>query len=211
MPAMQSSPGACEGLDSNTQSINILSGRKDDGYGGVNAKLPLDLLPMRALQEVAKVLAFGAAKYEANNWQKVKPRRRYFAAALRHLWARALGEKIDAESKLPHLAHAACDVLFLLSIEVGLDDPDAFEESSAPKHPDTNCPICEHDMCLCRPFKEGDLVRVTVTGDHRLGKEGVVEKVDGHPTRQQLRLKFDDEKIVSWFLPNEVTLIKAAP
>jgi hypothetical protein len=90
-------------------------------------KPPVGLLPVRALLEVAKVLAYGAAKYEPNNWQNVKPRRRYYEALIRHVWARALGEKLDPESGLPHMAHAACDALFLLSLEVGLDDPKAFE------------------------------------------------------------------------------------
>jgi hypothetical protein len=97
-------------------------GVKHDGQ-----KNRLDLLPFRALEEVAKVLTFGAEKYADNNWQKVRPRRRYFGAALRHLWARALGEQTDTDSGLPHLAHAACDILFLLSFDVGLDPADTFE------------------------------------------------------------------------------------
>ncbi len=90
-------------------------------------KVRVDLLPVRALHEVAKVLTFGAKKYGANNWQNVKPLRRYFRAAIGHLWARALGEYLDPESGLPHLAHAACCVLFLLSAEVGHDPIEAFE------------------------------------------------------------------------------------
>lgn len=96
--------------------------KQDDG------KLPLDLLPMRALQEVAKVLAFGVKKYDRNSWQGVKPRRRYFAAMMRHLFDRALGKKIDEESGLPTMAHAVCDGLFLLAFDVGLDPIDAFDE-----------------------------------------------------------------------------------
>lgn len=98
-------------------------GRKDD-----TGKLPLDLLPFGALEEVAKVLAFGASKYGPNNWQNVKPKRRYLAAALRHLSAVIRGQEIDPESGLPHLAHAAACVLFLLSSRVGHDPPDVFSE-----------------------------------------------------------------------------------
>ena len=91
-------------------------------------KLRVDLLPVRALLAVAAVMTFGAAKYGANNWQNVVPKRRYYAAALRHLWARALGQREDPESGLPHLAHAACCVLFMLSGEVGHDPVDGFDE-----------------------------------------------------------------------------------
>lgn len=78
-------------------------------------KLRLDLLPWDALEPVARVLQFGAKKYDDDNWRKVPDqRRRYFAAALRHLSAWKRGEKIDPESGLPHLAHAACCVLFLI-------------------------------------------------------------------------------------------------
>ena len=97
-------------------------GRKDD-----DGKVRVDLLPAGALGAVARVLTFGANKYGDNNWQNVMPRSRYYGAALRHLFARARGEVLDRESGLPHLAHAACCVLFLLSYEVGHDDTDAFE------------------------------------------------------------------------------------
>jgi hypothetical protein len=110
-----------------------------------NGKIRVDLLPVRALLEVGKVVTFGAAKYEENNWQNVRPCRRYYAAALRHLWARALGERIDPESGLPHLAHAACCVLFLLSGEVGHDPIDGFDERLTE---DDYCPECDHDFCI---------------------------------------------------------------
>lgn len=93
-----------------------------------NAKTRVDLLPIRALLAVAEVMTFGAKKYGANNWQNVRPVSRYFGAALRHLFARALGERLDPETGLPHLAHASCCVLFMLSGELGHDPVDAFED-----------------------------------------------------------------------------------
>jgi hypothetical protein len=83
-------------------------------------KLRLDLLPWRAVEGVAEVLTFGAAKYAPRSWVTVPDAyRRYFAAALRHLLARAKGERNDPESGLPHLAHAACNVLFLCELDDG--------------------------------------------------------------------------------------------
>lgn len=79
----------------------------------------MDLLPFEALEEVAKVLTYGAAKYTDNGWQKVEnAERRYLAALLRHLAARERGEKFDAESGLLHAAHMAADALFILWFEI---------------------------------------------------------------------------------------------
>lgn len=85
----------------------------------------LDLLPFHALEEVGKVLGWGLTKYPEHNWLNCPSRMRYLAAALRHLFAWARGEDRDSESNLPHLAHAACCVLFLLTLELegrGADD-----------------------------------------------------------------------------------------
>jgi len=83
--------------------------KRDDG------KPRWDLLPWPEVGQVVGVLTFGAAKYADDNWQKVPDaRRRYFAAAMRHLTAWWEGERIDPESGRHHLAHATCCVLFLL-------------------------------------------------------------------------------------------------
>lgn len=90
----------------------------DEGRKNDDDKLRLDLLPFAAVNHVALVLTYGAEKYAPYNWRKVEGWRwRYFAAALRHLTAWWLGEKNDPESGLPHLAHAACCVLFLLELD----------------------------------------------------------------------------------------------
>lgn len=77
-----------------------------------------DLLPYEDLQQIVKVLTFGATKYGDWNWQKVENgRSRYFAAAMRHLTKWWGGEKTDPESKIPHLAHVAVNILFLSYLE----------------------------------------------------------------------------------------------
>lgn len=77
-------------------------------------KLQFRLLPPFALEEVAKVLTFGAKKYAPENWRKVAdPHNRYMDAALRHLNAHLRGEIFDTESRLPHIAHAICCLLFI--------------------------------------------------------------------------------------------------
>ena len=85
-------------------------GKKFD-YG----KPRYDLVPMDALEEVAKILTHGAQKYEDDNWQKVKPfDKRYRSALWRHDKLRTCGELIDKESGLLHSAHMATNALFLV-------------------------------------------------------------------------------------------------
>lgn len=77
-------------------------------------KPPLSLIDRHAIEEIAKVLAFGAKKYEAHNWRKGIAYSRLLDAAIRHLYAFADGENLDPESGLPHVAHAGCCIVFLL-------------------------------------------------------------------------------------------------
>lgn len=84
------------------------------------------LLPSKPLLEVAKVLDFGAKKYDSHNWRKGINYSRVFSAAQRHLLAWNEGEDLDKETNISHLAHAACNILFLLeytlSGKVDFDD-----------------------------------------------------------------------------------------
>ena len=82
------------------------------------AKPDYTLVPWRSVEEIVKVLDFGAKKYARDNWKLVdNGAQRYLAAAFRHLAAHNMGEVNDQESGLSHLAHAGCCVLFLLSLE----------------------------------------------------------------------------------------------
>jgi hypothetical protein len=77
-------------------------------------KPPVEQLPFIALEQVARVLEFGAAKYGVNNWKQGMPWSKLLGSALRHLFTWAVGDTYDTESGLNHLAHAATDILFLL-------------------------------------------------------------------------------------------------
>lgn len=93
--------------------------KHDDG------KTPLALLPPVAIEEMGRVLGYGAKKYSAGNWRNVGEdwRMRYMSAALRHLFAYLRGEMVDAESGLPHLSHALCNLAFLVELSSGRDRP----------------------------------------------------------------------------------------
>ncbi len=78
-------------------------------------KLRWSLLPSGTIAQVIHVLEYGAKKYSVGNWVGVPDgNTRYYDAAMRHLDAWRGGEINDPESGLPHLAHAACCLLFLL-------------------------------------------------------------------------------------------------
>lgn len=79
-------------------------------------KLRYELLPVLAVEEVVKVLTFGAKKYKPNNWRRVDDLDRYMGAALRHIAAHQKGEIYDPETKCAHLGHAATNLLFLTEL-----------------------------------------------------------------------------------------------
>jgi hypothetical protein len=101
-----------------------------------SGKLPLELLPLDALSAVAEVLRFGASKYAARNWESGIAYGRVFGALLRHLFAWWRGEELDSETGLSHLAHAGCEVLFLLAFvlrgRADLDDRPPLESRPTP-------------------------------------------------------------------------------
>lgn len=84
----------------------------------------MDLLDSYAIEQLAKVLTFGAKKYAAHNWRKGISKSRLIAAALRHIFAYLGGTDTDEETGLSHIAHAMCCCMFLLGLEhrVDLDD-----------------------------------------------------------------------------------------
>ncbi len=107
-------------------------GRKYD-----SEKPKLHLLPPKAITEVGKVLTFGAAKYDPENWKKVPDlQNRYTSAALRHIFAHMEGEELDPETDLSHLAHAMCCLLFKLEIELEQKNKkEGSRETNAGKYP----------------------------------------------------------------------------
>ncbi len=90
-------------------------------------KVRLDLLPPIALQEIGRVLTFGAQKYGANNWRKGINYTRLIAALMRHMNAYNAGEDIDSESGMSHLAHAGCCIMFLIGLQDRKDLDDRYK------------------------------------------------------------------------------------
>jgi len=75
-------------------------------------------IPWREVEEAAKVMNYGAVKYQENpdspNWPRVENGyHRYFDALMRHLTAERRGEYYDPESGLPHMSHVIFNALAL--------------------------------------------------------------------------------------------------
>lgn len=72
-----------------------------------------DLLPPRALLEIAEQFGHGASKYADRNWERGYEWSKSYAALMRHLLAWWAGEDLDEEGR-PHLAAAGFHVLALI-------------------------------------------------------------------------------------------------
>lgn len=66
-----------------------------------------DLIPVQALEELARVYGMGAEKYDDHNWRKGYNWSLSYAALSRHLNAFWRGEDVDPESGLAHMAQVA--------------------------------------------------------------------------------------------------------
>ena len=90
-------------------------GAKLDG-GKIRAGLVLGGFS-RALEHVAAVGTYGAAKYSDNGWRAVPAgEQRYTDALWRHLLQEAQGLECDPESHLLHAAHVAWNALARLEL-----------------------------------------------------------------------------------------------
>lgn len=96
--------------------INPYEYRKDQG------KLPIAEITNQfphALEELAKVIAFGERKYKRHSWVKVPDFiNRAENSAQRHGIARAKGINIDPESECLHLAHQVWNYLAMLEYQL---------------------------------------------------------------------------------------------
>lgn len=100
-------------------------GRKYDG-----GKLRYDLIPVLALEDMVKGLTFGTIKYDDNNWVKVpNGRKRYLAAALRHIQEYRKGNLWDEEQNIHHLSAAMNNLSFIVEKDLrGWEDVEEIKE-----------------------------------------------------------------------------------
>jgi Domain of unknown function (DUF5664) len=75
----------------------------------------MHLLPPEPLLDLVEVLTRGAQKYQPRNWEKGLTFSSTWDSMQRHLWAWWQRQDIDQESGQHHLAHALCNLVFLLT------------------------------------------------------------------------------------------------
>lgn len=108
-----------------TSSRPEIKARTDDGD-----KPKLALIPTAGLRAVVKVQDYGFRKYhDYFNYRRGMEASRVVSCALRHLYSFMDGENNDIESGQPHLAHAACRIMFAIqNLEDGVLIDDRFKK-----------------------------------------------------------------------------------
>jgi len=93
-------------------------------------KSGVDQIPPAALLAIGDVFSYGEKKYFRGNWLKGNDWHEFLGSALRHLLKWADREDVDPESGLPHLSHAAWNILALMHYqETGLGNDDRIGEN----------------------------------------------------------------------------------
>lgn len=91
------------------------NGNKIGGGNRFNTNKPrVELLVPEAMEEVARVWAFGAEKYDDHNWKKGIGVTSIIGCILRHTFKIMKGEDIDDESQCLHAAHIICNASMLI-------------------------------------------------------------------------------------------------
>lgn len=106
------------------------------GEGGTlhfsEGKSGVDQIPSDILLELGDVFMFGIQKgYPRDNWKKGAEWREFYGSALRHLYKFWIGEDLDPESGISHLAHAMWNVMCLRYYQkraLGQDTRDVVEK-----------------------------------------------------------------------------------
>jgi Domain of unknown function (DUF5664) len=99
---------------------------KTKGFKNDNGKPRYDLIPVLALEELAKVLTIGAEShnesYDDENWRRVEnSKRRFYSAAQRHIAEVRKGNSWDTGVNGTNCHHYACAIsslMFLLQKEL---------------------------------------------------------------------------------------------
>lgn len=102
----------------NEEIIQILLGEilkmeKIEFYKEKDKKLRWDLLPWNSIEKIVEIMTKGAEKYGVDNWKMINSNV-FEAAMIRHFVSYKKGERFDSQWNLTHLAHLACNAVFLL-------------------------------------------------------------------------------------------------
>jgi hypothetical protein len=98
-----------------SNNVNDSVSTSEGGIKFDGDKVRWDLVPWDAMEEIVKVLTYGANKYADRNWEKGMEYGRLIRATIGHVTDWAMRRDVDSETGLSHLAHAGCCILFLLA------------------------------------------------------------------------------------------------
>ena len=106
-PIVTLSPAQQQQIDAAKQKLLEDLKKSDSAIKYDLGKADWSLMPWEAVEEINKVLEFGACKYAAHNWQQGAGFKytRVLNSMLRHVFAYMRGEDCDPESGLSHMAH----------------------------------------------------------------------------------------------------------
>lgn len=92
--------------------------RNDQTVKADAGKLPLTLVPLEAIEDIAEVRRYGCIKYKnPDNWKRVEVER-YRDALFRHLIAYLRDPQgVDEESGLEHYKHLITNAAFICALE----------------------------------------------------------------------------------------------
>ena len=99
----------------NNASFGSINKKYQEKYQQKNNKLRWDLAPWNAIEKIIEVITEGAKEenYGIDNWKTVSSEI-FDAAMIRHYVSYKKGERYDKRWMLTHLAHLACNAVFLL-------------------------------------------------------------------------------------------------
>lgn len=103
-----------------------------------DGKRQWSLLDFSLMEDMVRVMEYGTRKYARDNWRKGLPVQQIFDSLMRHMTAFMLGEDNDPETGLSHIAHAQCNLMFLMHTvknRTDLDDRLTKEEDEEDKGP----------------------------------------------------------------------------
>jgi hypothetical protein len=94
-----------------------------------SGKLGIDQIPLEVIAEVGLVYTYGEGKYGRDNWLKGTDWSEFAGSLFRHYTKFMLGEDIDPETGLPHLAHLIWNAIAIETFRLrglGVDDRYSF-------------------------------------------------------------------------------------
>lgn len=109
----------CENMNTDTSGLDagstpdLFLNIKEAALRYNQGKPRMSLIDLNALEDCARVLEFGANKYDINNWKKGFDVNTILDSMMRHIAALQRGEMNDPETGISHIGHIQANAMFL--------------------------------------------------------------------------------------------------